>query len=177
VAVAVPEPVRDAVAEAAAALRRRAPRLRWVEPERWHLTAAFLGWTDPARLGAIQGTLAEVAERSAPFPLELDATAGSFRGGVLWAGVAASEPFATLAGRVQSSLAPLGFEFERRAFHPHLTLARAPRGQRVPADLASGYAGPAARWKVDRLELQRSRLARAGAAYELIASWRLGAGA
>jgi 2'-5' RNA ligase len=173
VAVPVPDDVRHAVVAAAAPLRRQAPRLRWIDPVRWHLTIAFLGWTKAGLLVPVEEALAAVAAETRPFQLGLDGGAGAFRSGVLWAGLVPSPSLAALAERVQARLAPLGFAFEQRSFHPHLTLARAPRGVRVPAHLPAVYEGPACRWAVDHIELQRSRVARAGATYELQHAWTL----
>src|SRR5204862_7648135 len=88
-----------------------------------HLTLAFLGDIDDARLEAarlVGGTVREPA-----FEMALD-QAGSFRGArVAWAGCAAMP--AGLA-RLQESLArelgAQGFTLEDRPFAPHVTLVR-----------------------------------------------------
>ena len=44
--------------------------------------------------------------------------------GALWAGVAPKEPIAALAAKIDRACLTAGIEPERRAFHPHITLAR-----------------------------------------------------
>ena len=44
--------------------------------------------------------------------------------GALWAGVEPKAPLAALAGKVERACLGAGLEPERRAFHPHITLAR-----------------------------------------------------
>jgi RNA 2',3'-cyclic 3'-phosphodiesterase len=43
---------------------------------------------------------------------------------VLWAGVGQQESFSSLRKDINTLLKPLGFEEERKSYHPHLTLAR-----------------------------------------------------
>ncbi|HUH08551.1 MAG TPA: RNA 2',3'-cyclic phosphodiesterase [Egibacteraceae bacterium] len=176
VAVDVPEPVGRAVEAAAARLRPRPRHLRWPRPASWHITVAFLGWTDAAVVGAVGEALARTAARARAFSVGLTGRAGTFggtRARVLWAELAPSPALADLAGKVQAEMADLGFEFDQRAFRGHLTLARAGRGQRIPQGLAEAYEGPATSWEVRRLTLMRSHLARAGSRYEALASWGL----
>lgn len=175
-AVEVPEDVRAQVQRAARPLRERAPDLKWTRPEGWHLTLAFLGWVDRARVDDVQEALAQAAARCSPFTLALTGAAGTFRSGALWAGVHEAPALEALADATRAALIGQGFDIEERAFRPHLTLARARRGQRLPRDLVEEYDGPAASWDVERLVLMRSHLRQSGAVYEEWAAWRLAAG-
>jgi 2'-5' RNA ligase len=169
VAAGVPAPVRDAVAEAAAPLHASGGDLRWTDPAAWHLTVAFLGRTETARLGALTAALDEVASAAAPFPVRLRPAAG--RGGrssVLWVELEPSPPFTALAATVQAALGRLGLRTEERAFRPHLTLARARGRASVPRSLAQNYRGPALTWTIESLDVVRSHLGRGGARYETL---------
>jgi 2'-5' RNA ligase len=99
-------PPEEAVAELHAALRplRRAhPRLRWVDPRRWHVTLRFFGDAEPAdQLAGLAGVAAPV--------LRLRGS-GHFRQ-VLWIGVDGP-----LAGLGEAAGAPADWR-------PHLTVAR-----------------------------------------------------
>src|SRR5205085_2689215 len=52
-------------------------------------------------------------------------------GGAVWAGVEPRAPVAALAAKVEIACQSAGCEPERRAFHPHLTLARFGRGSKA----------------------------------------------
>ncbi|MBW3603286.1 MAG: RNA 2',3'-cyclic phosphodiesterase, partial [Actinobacteria bacterium] len=86
-AVEVPGPVRAAVDDALAPLRRRWPDLRWSDPAGWHLTVAFLGALPAARVAAARLALGAAAAVCPPFTTRLDGGLGSFAG-ALWAGLA-----------------------------------------------------------------------------------------
>ena len=132
--------------EALERLRTLAPRARWVRPEGVHVTLAFLGAVEPARLAPLQEALSQVAARHPALQLGV-AGGGSFgspaRPRVLWAGITGdTEALGTLQADVARSLGPLGFSPEARAFTPHLTLARAkePRGEPALAEAARALA-------------------------------------
>jgi 2'-5' RNA ligase len=102
--------------------------VRWVRPEGIHLTLKFLGDTPPEQVDAVKAALARAAAEVGPFSL----TAGGLgcfpntrQPRVVWVGL--EEPSGALSRlqrAVEAQVAPLGFPTERRAFSPHLTLAR-----------------------------------------------------
>lgn len=156
VAVEVPASVRGAVAEAVAPLREAAPRLRWVDPDRYHLTLAFLGEVPAAREVEVAAALRSAAGGAAPFELSLSGVLGVFGRRVLWAGLAASAPLNGLAVRVRDRVgAVVALPDAERAFTAHLTLARAGR-EKVRADLVRARHLPRVRWPVERVVLMRS---------------------
>jgi RNA 2',3'-cyclic 3'-phosphodiesterase len=150
VAVVPAEPVLDALEPRVADLAAQAPQLRWLPRAQWHLTLQFLGAVDDA--AALRAAVAPAVAGHAAFDVQLTG-AGAFpsvrRGAVLWVGVERSDAVVHLAEAVQHATRPLGHAGDGRPFHPHLTLARAPR-PRPLADLvdALGTApiGPA--WTV-----------------------------
>lgn len=175
-AVDVPQPVTARVLAATAPLRRRHPSLRWTDPEGWHLTLAFLGWVEQPALPAVEAALERAAVRAEPFELRLSGEAGSFRSGVLWAGVEPQPSLDRLAEVVRDELARVvPLPDADRPFRPHLTLARTKGRPGEAREAAAGYGGPAAGWHVEQLELLRSHLSRSGARYEQVGAWRLGA--
>jgi 2'-5' RNA ligase len=171
VAAVVPRAVREAVAAAAAPLRRMGADLRWTDAAGWHITVAFLGQTDPTLRNVLACALAEVAAHFTPFDVQLRPVAGrNARSSVLWIELEPCEPLQTVADAVGGSVQSLGLHTENRAFRPHLTLARARPRASVSRALADAYHGPAAVWTVPGLKLVRSHLSSAGAWYETVAS-------
>lgn len=121
----------NALAGCAETLARRARdagvELRWVPPEGYHVTLAFLGWTGVETIGPIRDALrAAVAGQSRLTfrTARLGGFASLDKATVLWAGIDDPAPLSRLAGAVADAMAGLGFARETRAYHPHVTLAR-----------------------------------------------------
>jgi RNA 2',3'-cyclic 3'-phosphodiesterase len=130
IAVDVPEPIRAAVAETQARLKRAplAVRVSWVKVANLHLTLQFLGYLGEDLVEKISAALDPVGRRLPPFDWTLSG-AGAFpslaRPRVVWVGGAdPSGKLKELAAAVQEALAQFGFEPERREFSPHLTIGR-----------------------------------------------------
>jgi RNA 2',3'-cyclic 3'-phosphodiesterase len=178
VALPVPEHVRVLAQAAAAPARDAHPELTWTRPEGWHLTLAFLGDVEVARVGEVARVVGEAvtAARLAPPSCRL-AGAGRFAGRALYLAVedAPSGSVATLGEVVQGALADAGLAVRRRPVRPHLTLARASRrGASVDDEVVALVAPVAARWEAGEVELVRSELGDGPAHYVAVASWSLG---
>ena len=176
----LPETTRAACADVLRRLRAASGSVRILPVEAMHLTLAFLGEVEAARVDAVRVALAKVARSSPPVPLHV-AGAGAFpdlaRPRVLWLGVNdAAGAVAALAGAVQTALAPLGFEPEARGFRPHLTVARLRDGRLPPAlrtAVAAAATFDAGRAQAGVLALMESRLDPAGAKYRTVDLWTL----
>ncbi|MFO7767655.1 MAG: RNA 2',3'-cyclic phosphodiesterase [bacterium] len=180
VAVPVPLEVTRPLAEFAGEVGPGAGRIKWVDPGSMHLTLFFLGDVEEERVPAIGEALGRAAGEVAPFTVRLDRV-GAFpnleRPRVLWVGVSeGSGNLQDLKEAVDRVLEPLGFEPDRRTFHPHLTLGRikAPGRRGAVAEAAAGWDVPSASWTVDRVVLYQSTLTREGAVYEELEAPRLG---
>jgi 2'-5' RNA ligase len=128
VAAELDEPSRSVCAAVAERLRAQGWPGRWVPPQNYHLTAAFLGTVDPERLPEIVAAVRKVAARIPSLGVPLDVV-GAFpnarRPRVVWVGPHAPVPaFGTLCGIIRDALNPLGFTFDPHA-DAHVTLARA----------------------------------------------------
>ena len=185
VACELPPEMKAALASLQEALRKKgAPRVRWVRPEGIHLTLKFLGAVPQENVAAIRDALAPTVQGIPPLALSLAevGTFGDRRGPrVLWVGMQGDlEPLGRLQQRVEKALEPLGFPPERRAFSPHLTLARVPdrmgRDERQPLrELAKVTPVPSApAVTIRELSLMRSILGPGGAVYERLAAFPLG---
>jgi RNA 2',3'-cyclic 3'-phosphodiesterase len=169
VAVDLDDAARTVCARAAERLRAKRWCARFVAPENYHLTVAFLGGVDEERIAEIAAALRDVAPTVPPFDVALERV-GAFpnerRPRVAWIGPRAPLPaFATLCGVVRSALVALGFSFDGNA-DPHVTLARADKTTRGALPLVEPPS--ALPLHVDRLTLYQSFTERAGARYEAI---------
>jgi 2'-5' RNA ligase len=101
--------------------------VKLVEPENIHITVKFLGDTDEKFIDAIEQSMKESVKAIKPFLVTLKGT-GVFPNQnyikVIWVGITDSGAIETISRTIDTSLAPLGFKKEQRAFSPHLTVGR-----------------------------------------------------
>lgn len=137
--------------------------------ERLHLTLAFIGEVDIARVPQLMAIGAETAAQAIPCSLTLHRL-GYFRdAGVAWIGTdRIPDALLALANDLQSRLASAGFPVDTRPYQPHLTLARRCRNRPV------GFAPPTLAWDVRAMTLHASKLGREGPSYTELGRWRLG---
>ncbi len=175
--------VDHAIAQASAA---ELPRARWVrsteaEASRLHCTLRFLGSQPESMTGRLPEHLAEIVSAHSPMEVAMEGL-GAFpaRGKprVLWLGLDAPPELSQLQAELDRMLTrEIGLEGERRAFHPHLTVARC-RELWSRRDVEScrehfrSIAG--SRFRIDRLTLIESELRPEGARYHSLADLYLG---
>lgn len=99
--------------------------VRWTAPENWHLTMAFHGEVPDGAVADLQGALAEVAARTAPFTLALRGS-GIFAHRTVWVGASGEVEAAVALARAATSAggAVTGWTDERERSRPHLTVGR-----------------------------------------------------
>lgn len=144
----------------------RAVRGRPTRDDSIHLTLAFVGDVDSARLAELLAPPAELAV--ARFTLSFDSWGCWPRNAVAW--VAPSrvpDPLRELAARTEAWLRDAGFELDVRPFNPHVTLLRKAQCAPLPDS------APTIEWQVEDFVLVRSALAPAGSRYEIIGRWPL----
>jgi 2'-5' RNA ligase len=178
IGVELDEQVRVRAAAIAGALRARAGRdldARWIAAANLHITLWFLGEiAEPS----LESSLRELGRpvRTAAFDLAVAGLGAFPESGaprVIWMGVDAGakqlvELHADLAPRVTS----LGIEPERRAYAPHLTVARvkAVRPQHLSHVRAALRETPsdAGTSRITAVTVFRSRLSREGPSYDAL---------
>lgn len=149
---------------------------RWRSIDTIHLTLRFLGAVDAGIDDVARRTWAEAVRGHRPFQLRLGPL-GHFpergRPRILWAGVESDTALTALASSLECAARRLGFESDARAFRPHLTLARARRGERatLPEGLAAPLAAPP--FAVSEVILFQSVLQSDGARYTALERFRL----
>jgi 2'-5' RNA ligase len=171
VAVDVPDDVKASLTEAIAPFQQRIPGARWTRPTGWHVTLKFLGSTWPRLVDPVKEAVGEAAGRAAPFRTgltELGAFPSARRARVLWAGLSDAEGrFASLVSSLDELLEE-HFMPEKRAYTPHLTVARlqTPRALDEFVPELAGTAVASRSFDVTGLVLYRSHLSRQGSTYE-----------
>lgn len=133
-----------------------------------HLTLRFIGNADCAQPFASALNMV----RHKPFTLRLTLT-GLFRGNILWLGPAICPPLSELKFRVDAALANAGLKAEKRAFRPHVTVARLGSGASAALIKTFETLKIDISWQVEEFCLYRSILRQQGALHEEIARYGL----
>ena len=162
----------------AAALGDARSSVKWVAPDRMHLTLVFLGEVPEGRAAPI----VDAMTREMPFdPFDISfRDVGVFpeRGApkVVWIGVSRGrDELIRLQAEIARRLEPLGVEREPRPFQPHLTLGRwrESRGADRRSVVEAARRESLAIVTVDAATLYQSRISSAGPTYTVLARARL----
>ncbi len=146
--------------------------IKWVKPESMHITLKFLGSVRSSQIPDIFNSLNGRLEAQRAFNLATGPQ-GTFpsrkRPRVLWVGLQREglAPLRELQRMVEESVIKLGFPAEERKFNPHLTLGRLRSPRRMERLVAEFYAltVPAMNFKVNEVNIMRSKLSREGPVY------------
>jgi 2'-5' RNA ligase len=136
-----------------------------------HLTLKFLGYIEAEKIEPIGSALDRAREGIKPFTVTVGGL-GAFPNlkspRVIWVGVSESDDLKRLYKNIEEELYKIGFEKERRPFHPHLTLLRvktrdearrlAQRTRDIKGDLGVSFLA-------DEFILFKSKLSPRGAEY------------
>ena len=171
VAIRPPEEIRDLLLDA----MDDSADFRWQDDEQLHLTLRFVGEVERPVGDDLAAELGRI--HSSPFELRITGT-GRFEqrsSGALWAGVEPKPPLAALAAKIERACQSVGLEPERRAFHPHITLARwKGRRFREVHDFLERTRGLSSEpFAADEFILFQSHLSRHGADYEAVERYPL----
>lgn len=127
IAAELPEELLEALAETSADLRAGVHG-RYVGPDLFHVTLAFLGEVEGSREPVIEAALEEACAGHEPFRARLTELGyfGRRSEATLWQGFdsAGQAGFAALAKDVRAALEARGFAFDGKPFRAHVTLMR-----------------------------------------------------
>ncbi|MFF9571045.1 RNA 2',3'-cyclic phosphodiesterase [Streptomyces sp. NPDC014685] len=178
IALAPPDHAKEELARELRPAYGTHPRMRWNRVEDWHITLAFLGELPVGTVPLLRPPLAGLAADHQPLRLALRGS-GNFDDRVLWSGIEGDlDGLHMLAADVRTTVKNCGVAFTERPLRPHLTLARARRGDRSSVgEIAEGLAGFTGRqWHTERLHLVGSNVGRSRGPihYRDIEAWPLG---
>ncbi|MCK4546096.1 MAG: RNA 2',3'-cyclic phosphodiesterase [Candidatus Eisenbacteria sp.] len=175
VALRLPSWVQKTVAEVQNRIHVPGIRVRWVEPENFHLSLRFLGDMPVDRLESVYGAVEKGCAGVRAFEVSLEGI-GAFpnlrRPRVIWVGLERGrEEVARLAASIEDCLEEVGFAREERPFKAHATLGRVKDFS--PAVRMLGERAAAQHLEIDgirvtRIEVMKSQLTRQGPIYTVL---------
>jgi RNA 2',3'-cyclic 3'-phosphodiesterase len=175
VAVELSPPVRADLDARTGVLRDALDGWRWVPPEQWHLTLAFLGQIADERVDELTRRMGLAARRHEPFDLRLGgigAFSNARRAKVLWTGVEGDrDALKALADSVSAGARRAKIDVEERKYRPHVTLGRRRASVDIRGSLGPGYESPS--WRVEEFVLVESHLG-SSVRHEVRERFRLG---
>jgi 2'-5' RNA ligase len=132
-AIELPEAIRKRIEEIQRDLRSSNSDVRWVIPEKIHLTLKFFGNIEESRVDTITKSIEPLVGGTPHFSLEVRGM-GAFPNiknpRVIWMGlIDEKQVLIPLQGQLESTLETIGFQVEDRPFRPHLTLGRMNSGR------------------------------------------------
>ncbi|MGW3817351.1 RNA 2',3'-cyclic phosphodiesterase [Streptomyces sp. NPDC005046] len=180
IALAPPDHAKEELDRQLRAAYDTFPHMRWNRIEDWHITLAFLGELPVETVPLLRLPLAALAADREPPCLSLRGS-GTFDDRVLWSGIDGDlDELQRLATDVRTAVRNCGVALEDRPLRPHLTLARARRGDpssagEIARDIAE-FTGR--RWPAERLHLVGSNFGRSRGPihYRDIEAWTFGNG-
>ena len=176
VALEIPDEIRRAIGELIGHLRGVSRGARWVRADGLHITLKFIGEMRDDMIPELERVLRKIQLSSAIearfhgvgfFPNERHPR-------VCWIGVEGSPNLAELAAKVDEQTANFGVEAERRAFSPHVTLARFKSDDglsRLREAVHSAEPLELGAMTTREFQLVRSQLQRGGSVYTRVASF------
>ncbi|MFP3918282.1 RNA 2',3'-cyclic phosphodiesterase [Lysinibacillus telephonicus] len=126
-AVKLPGEVKSFLNEWVEINKEAFPFKKWVHPEDYHITLAFLGFVEESMLKNSIEKIKEVLAGENSFTLTLNeiGTFGAAKSPrIFWTDVQKSEVLMELQKKVYESCVKMGFELDKKPFRPHITLAR-----------------------------------------------------
>lgn len=155
-------------------LRKIRREVKWVKPESVHLTLKFLGNIPPTNVVDVSKAVSSATREFSNFQLttgEKGAFPSLKRPRIFWLGLAEEndQTLIPLRNRIEDELAQIGFEKEKRKFHPHLTVGRvhSPKNIDEMTQKFMDYPFPEIRFNVDEILIMKSQLTPRGAIYSV----------
>lgn len=152
-------------------------KIKWVHPQKIHLTVKFVGDTEPDRVEDLYSAVDDL-QLPGTFTITLTET-GIFpnprRPRVLWVGIEQNDTLTQTVHTIDEKLADFDVERETRDYHPHLTLGRV-KSRGLPGKTVNTFLDldiPRKSMTVDSIICYRSDLKPSGAEYTALHTTKL----
>ena len=180
-AIELPKLILKKIEEVQRDLRSTRADVRWVNPEKIHLTLKFFGNIEESRIDPIFKSIEEPIRNTPPYSIEVKGV-GAFpqlrNPRVIWIGlVNGKEILTSFQKQIETQLEKIGFQTENRPFHPHLTLGRmkSSRGkEEMVGRMEKHREEEFGDFQVERVILFKSDLKPSGPVYTLLREIKLG---
>ncbi len=180
-AIELPATIQTKIGEIERELESISADVRWVRPEKIHLTLKFFGNIEESKIDSIVAAIKGPMGTAQPFQLSVRGT-GTFpnlkKPRVIWIGlVEGNGVLIPLQKEMDASLEKIGFQPEGRPFRPHLTLGRVKsnRGKEELMRRVEKYREEEiGNFQVEKVILFKSDLTPAGPIYTPLREVRLG---
>ena len=145
VALPIPEIQRTRLGRLQSLLAPDLPGTRWVTPDQFHLTLAFLGDVPDLDLASVCRAVGDAVSQSERLTLNLQSL-GAFpdpsRPRTVWVGLGGPDQAGLLAlqAAIAAGVAAVGYPAEGDRFTPHITLGRLKGGKAGEVDLVKQVA-------------------------------------
>ena len=148
--------------------------LKHVEPDNLHLTLKFLGEIEKTQVDRVSEMVSEITFKAFNISVE---NVGVFpnirRPSTIWAGVTEGvTELARIFNSVDHKLSVIGFERDRRRFHPHITISRVRSGknrEKLGEELMKLSNYSFGEDRIDNIALKKSVLTPNGPIYSTLA--------
>ena len=151
------------------------PGWAWQREDQLHVTLRFIGEVERPLAEDIASALGSIRAPSIDLGLHGVGFFDQGRQGALFARAVHRDPLEALHKKVDRALFSVGLEPDRRAFLPHITLARRRKSAADPTAWLEAHAGlNAPLGAIGEFILYESRLGHDGAHYEPVAEYPLG---
>lgn len=180
IAIDISDEARSSISEYIGGLKSRFhDGVRWEHTDKLHLTVKFIGQADIETVNKLDAGLSKIGLSHSAFDLTLNGT-GAFPSAknarVLWLGIVQSSTLKSLHSAIEDICFAAGIPREKRAFSPHLTIARIKdyhRTTELAREHLSSTFGPIS-LRVPRIVLYESKLLPSGSVYYVVSEHRLG---
>lgn len=184
IAIEIPEEIKKQITSQMAGLRQILGRsVRWVNPEKIHLTLKFLGDISPANIDFLSNALKTELRQFLPFELSAD-NLGAFpslrRPRIIWIGLSTPADLTRLHHQLETVTARLGYTSDNKPFSPHLTIGRireqlsSDETQTLRSALENSRVGPLGKFGVQSVHIFQSELKPGGPVYTCLSTAVLG---
>ncbi len=172
----IPGKIIDKISSFAVKLYGNYPA-KWEGKDKLHITLKFLGDTDVSLIPEIKNRLKRISQTQNKIETCFEKFGIFYRNNkpkIFWIGLEKNEKINQLQKQIDESISELGFEIEKRKFHPHLTLMRVRGKENFTAlnKIKKTQIEPI-HFKVNQISLIKSDLKPTGSVYTTLESFEL----